>query len=207
MKQLAITVFVALVAGVGGAVLTAYLARATPAKAQVPLAQQSTQPERPAVVPPGWNLQLLGRVGALEQELAGLKLREPAKVEGEAILEGSDRDADLRAQYQSDLNYREERLAALAAEATDLSWSRTQSAQLREALAPIAGASSVKSVDCRSKGCAAVVTFPSPGEALAATGGRGISQFMVEGCGGATIIPTPPEAAGPYDLTVLYSCR
>jgi hypothetical protein len=169
--------------------------------------QQSTQPERPTVVPPGWNTQLLGRVGVLEQELEELKQQQPAKNEGEAAHEPSDRETERQVQYQTELDYREERLAALAAEPMDVTWSRAQSAQLRDALAPIAGPNSIKSIDCRSKGCSAVVTFPSPGEALAATGTRGFDRFMVDGCGGVAITPTPPESAGPYDLTILYACR
>jgi hypothetical protein len=211
---MALTVVAALVAGVTGAVVTSYFAKATPENARVPVPQPSAQPDRPTVVPPGWNRQLLGRMGALEQELAELKLREPAKTEaepaktdGEPALEVSDRETERQVQYQNELDYREERLAALAAEPLDVSWSRTQSAQLRDTLAPIAGPAAIKSIDCRSKGCAAVITFPSPGEALAATGVRGFPRFFVEGCGGVAITPTPPESAGPYDLTILYACR
>jgi hypothetical protein len=98
-------------------------------------------------------------------------------------------------------------LATLAAEPIDVSWSRAQSAQLRDKLAPIAGPNSIKSIDCRSKGCAAVLTFPSPGEALVAMSGRGFPRFFVDGCSGVAITPTPPESAGAYDLTVLYACR
>lgn len=207
MKQLALTVVAALVAGVTGAALTSYFAKSTPEPARVPVTHQSKQPERPTVVPPGWNTQLLGRLGALEQGVAELKLREPDKAAGGPAFEPSERETERQVQYQNELNDREERLAALAAEPTDVSWSRAQSAQLRDKLAPIAGPDAIKSIDCRSKGCAAVLAFPSPGEALAATSGRGFPRFFVDGCSGVAITPTPPESEGSYDLTILYTCR
>jgi hypothetical protein len=115
------------------------------------------------------------------------------------------------AQYQKELEYRTRSLADHDSEPLDSAWAGTESDQIKRDFAVKTSKASAKSVelkavDCRSKTCAAQLSFPTPTDGLGFIQ-RGPGALAVLGCNGYSSIPPPPTGEGRYELTVLYTCR
>lgn len=196
--------------GVGGAVFGHVFRPAPPAP---PVQAAPASPRPPSViVPPGWDPKLVDRVAAIEHRLDAPPLS--GELPGEPSSEGSpaaDREAQRVAQYQKELDYRRRSLADHDGESLDAPWARAESETIQRALAVTTSeggstSAAVKAVDCRSKTCAVTLSFRSPMDGLGFVQG-GPRNLAVDGCGGFSSVPVPPAGDGPYELTVLYTCR
>lgn len=170
------------------------------------------RPPAPMIIPPGWDPSLVTRVNRLEQKLdqaltANAAPSEPPPTASE-VEQDTVRQRERLGGYQRALEQQSEAMEAHAREPVDSNWASAQSSGLAQALTLVVPADGgrVKEVDCRSKTCAATLTFPSPGEALTALATQS-TKMAVPGCRGFVTIPTPPTTAGAYDLSIIYNCR
>ena len=210
MRQAALVavlvVVAGVIAGVVGGVVVAHLA-------PKPAAAARAQPVAPAapIIPAGWDQSLLGRVGTLEAQVAAIHdEREAAQATANAApsTPPTEREVERQQHYQLELQHREELAQQHAAEPFDAVWARPQARSMTEAFQKIdfTTGARVLDVDCRDKTCAATFEFPTPFEGLTALQQRG-DGLGVDGCNGYSAIPTPPKSAGPYALTIFYTCR
>jgi hypothetical protein len=201
--------------GLGAGALGAVLASSSAAKSPPPRpgSVRTESPETPApVIPPGWNLALVSRLSHVEQRLDELGHSDAAPPAAAGASEGvgpnpaESREQQRLDQYQKELEYREQALANHAREPSDVAWAGPQAATMQQSLSnAFGGLARTANVDCRSKTCTATLTFPTPSDALVSF--RDSSKLSVQGCGSLAAVPTPPTSAGPYDLTLVYTCR
>lgn len=200
-----------LVAGAVGALAAGRLTQsaAVPAGASAP-------PRAPAavIVPPGWDSVFSSRLNAVETELAEQRALPRAR---ETLAPSADTPsgdapssrADQRAEhYQKEIEAYTKRLAEHQQESVDQGWAWEQARRLRNALEPSTSegiTAQAIEIDCRSKTCVGRLTFGSPMDALRYL--HLSSPPVPEGCNGMTSTPLPPKGDGPYDLTILYTCR
>jgi hypothetical protein len=198
-----------LASGTLGAILYAHFAIPSPRLV-------SSRLERPEVqgpvIPPGWDRALVSRVSTVEQRLDEIGSRAPAPPASTKLSAASEpKDERTREQrraehYQKELDHLEKMLADHASEPNDDAWARPLATSMQQSLSrAFEGVAQTKNIDCRSKTCTATLSFPTPGAALASL--QQSRKYTFIGCKGGSIIPTPPKSAGPYDLTVVYSCR
>lgn len=212
MRQVAIVgalvVVAGVIAGVVGGLVVAHLTPKPPTPANAS-ARAKPMVAPPPIVPAGWDSRLLGRVGELEAQVVALHdERDAAGDEAPAPGPPTDRELERQQHYEVELNVREELAAKHAAERFDEAWARPQSRSMTEAFQKIDFTTGARVVDveCRDKTCAATFEFPTPLEGLAALRQRS-DGLAVDGCNGYTAIPTPPTSAGPYSMTIFYTCR
>ena len=214
MRLIVVIVATGLGAGALGAGLTSTrLGKASPAS---PVSVAAERPAVPApVIPPGWNLALVSRLSHVEERLDQLQLAADAATPVSAEPAAADPDQDQvpsreqerAAQYESELAFRQDALARHGEEPSDPAWARPLAASMQDSLSKgFEGVARTTNVDCRSQTCIATLTFPTPSDALVSLR-ESSSKLTVQGCGSVAAVPTPPSNAGPYDLTVIYTCR
>jgi hypothetical protein len=207
MKSWVFPVAAGLVAGVFGAALFGHFTIARPT--QPPVAPPPTP--RAAILPPGWDPGLTYRVTNLERRLDAVQpgpTPSPSDKLSPSQAGLSDREQERSDHYQKELASLEKSLSEHANEGVDIDWSRTESEQIQRDLRPdtLANSAQVKAVDCRSKTCTATLSFPTPADGLTLIQ-QNPDRLTVAGCNGFSAIPTPPSSDGPYDLTIVYTCR
>jgi hypothetical protein len=200
-------------AGALGSVLASSRLTKPPSPRSSAVSTERSQDPAP-VIPPGWDLALVSRLSHVEQRLGELGRARPDASPSAAAEPSADKGSDpvqareeQRAnQYQQELDYRERALATHTAEATDTAWAGPLAATMQQSLSTsFQGLARTTNVDCRTKTCTATLTFPTPSDALMSF--HDSSKLSVQGCSGLAAVPTPPTSAGPYDLTLIYSCR
>ena len=211
------SVLVIVTTGLGAGALGAVWAssRSTKSPPPRPASLETERPETTArvVVPPGWNPALVSRLSHVEQQLDELRHPDasPPAAAGPSAGAGPNpveaREKERAIQYDQELDYRQEALANHASEPSDPAWAGPLASTMRQSLSTaFEGLAQTANVDCRSKTCTATLTFPTPSDALVSLR-QSASKLSVDGCGSLAAIPTPPTSAGPYDLTLVYTCR
>jgi hypothetical protein len=200
----ALVVVAGVIAGVVGGAVVAHLTPKPPAPA-------SAKPRvaMAPVVPASWDSRLLGRVGELEARVAALHdERDAGQAKAPAPEPPTEHQLERQQHYEVELKHREKLAEQHAAEEFDEAWARPQAQSMTEAFKKIdfTTGARVVDVDCRGKTCAATFEFPTPIEGLTALQQRS-DGLAVDGCNGYTAIPTPPTSAGPYSMTLFYTCR
>jgi len=200
-------------AGALGAVVVSSRSPGSPPPTPAARGAERTETAAPIVVPPGWNLALVSRLSHVEQQLDELRHADasPPVARGTSADAGPNpveaREKEREIQYQQELDYREDALAKHAGEPSDSAWAGPLAATMQQSLGTaFDGLAKTTNVDCRSKTCVATLTFPTPSDALVSLR-QSASKLSVQGCGSLAAIPTPPTTAGPYDLTLVYTCR
>lgn len=214
LRLIVVIVATGLGAGALGALLTS--SRLSKAPPPSPVSVAAERPAAPLpVIPPGWNLALVSRLSHVEEQLDQLHRAGDASPSASAAPAAADADQDpvqsheqeRAAQYEAELAFREDALAKHAGEANDAAWAGPLSASMRDSLTNgFDGVARTTSVDCRSQTCIATLTFPTPSDALISLR-QSSAKLSVQGCTSVAAVPTPPTSPGPYDLTVIYTCR
>jgi hypothetical protein len=191
--------------GVGGALLVERLHQAP--EAPRPVAAVTPQPVA-AWFPPGWD-RYTSRLARVEERLGSLEAQRkdgaaPAAA-AEAAPPPSQREVERAAHYQKELEYRRQLIADHDREVVDPTWAAATSNEVHQMLAPQSDRFDVKNVDCRARTCVADLVFPQPADALRYI--QGYDALAPSSCNGSIAIPTPPENDGPYDMTIVYTCR
>jgi hypothetical protein len=214
LRLILVIVATGLGAGALGAVLT--FSRLSKAPPPSPVSVAAERPEVPgAVIPPGWNLALVSRLSHVEDRLDQLQLAADAPPVASAEPVAADpeqdpvrsREQERAAQYEAELAFRQDALAKHAGEPNDAAWAGPVTDSMRDSLTKgFDGVARTTNVDCRSKTCIATLTFPTPSDALVSLR-QSSAKLTVPGCSSVAAVPTPPTSAGPYDLSVIYTCR
>jgi hypothetical protein len=208
MKAPILVIAVGLVSGTVGAVVAGRFGVDRPQSRGLP--QADPRPAAPAVVPPGWDPRFLGRLNDVEEQVQALKAK-AAQTDAEVsspsgAVEVNRREAERLEHYRAELQSRAAMMAEHDHEPIDNSWASAETDELTRALTARKLGGEVKLADCRSKTCAVTLSFPTPSSAIVSLN-RNASDLGVAGCLGYVAIPTPPESAGSYDLTIIYNCR
>jgi hypothetical protein len=197
-----------IISGTVGAVVAGHFNKGAPDQLQAaPVAPAA----RAVIAPPGWDPRLMARLSGLEQQVDRLSAGQAKPVPAP----GSEappppvvaRERERLADYQRELDFRDQALAEHAREALDQGWARAQEESVRASLAGLGESAAISAVECRSRTCTATLAFPSPTDALV-TIQQKQGSLSVGGCHGFIAIPPPPTGEGRYELTIVYNgCR
>jgi hypothetical protein len=210
MRSTLAVIATGLVSGAIGAVVVSHFQGAS--TSAPPTIPRINEDRKAIIVPPGWDPHLLSRVANLEQRVQDLRSTNTTELASSA--EANDpaamiakREQERTEHYQHELAFRDQQLSDRAQEPVDSRWAYPQEQNMQSSLSSALGQSAqVKNIDCRDKTCTATLLFPTPTDALS-TVRQHSNDLAVSGCNGFIAIPTPPMSSGPYDLTVLYTCR
>jgi hypothetical protein len=198
MKSHLLMVVVGLGSGMAGALLVGHL-REAPAPRPV----VAVVPSQPAVarLPPGWDR----RPARVEQRIAELPAQRAVEPSAAAPEPVPGREVERAAHYQHELELKSQLIADHEREVVDPVWSAQTGEEVRALLAAQSDRFDVRGVDCRGRTCVADLVFPRPEDALAYIQGHDVAPPA--SCNGLIAIPSPPESDGPYDLSIVYTCR